>query len=444
MEKRESFFNFELENKLFDLVDDRGLCPWEAVRYHVFNRVIYGNIHSAKPHTVRPHYMDLIKHVINIFSFLFYVLSHFHRKILFILCSRDKKGGIYFDKISDQMYVLSDLDNIMAFDTECHTNGYKYRGLTTNLTFLSMLCRLPWHGYNFQAIIKVLKKNFPEEEIEKQELEGYYKEFVAQYYFYKYIFRFVGIKKVFMVQNGIQKGLFAAAKKMDVEVIEFQHGQISINHPAYSYPDNPSVNATKIYQPSKLLTFGTFWNKNRYYPGVENIVIGNDIYSVSRNLPNTGGNKRLMVISNMGEGEMLAKCVKEITDIDKSFFFYFKLHPNQYNEFPYYNILFKDNTNVEVISDEKSVNDLLVLSEAVLLAQSTVALEALREGRKVFVVKLGLYESMDFLFSEEGVYLINNSKDFINTYYSHSCERIIKRTDLFSNFQINTAKALLQ
>lgn len=246
-----------------------------------------------------------------------------------------------------------------------------------------------------------------------------------------------------MVQNGIQKGVFAAAHDMNVEVFELQHGQISHNHPAYSYPDSPEVPASKVYHPSKLLIFGDFWVKDRYYPGVENIIIGNDSYVGKTRLTDTNGNKRILVISDKFEGPMLINFVKGIHGFDPTLSFFFKLHPNQYQDFSFYQKAFDSYPCVNVISDSQSINELINQSEALLVVQSTTELEALRDGKKVFVVKGGAYQVMDFVLNEHGVYLIDSAESFVETFNKEASVRLLPRTDLFSKFDRTVAEGLL-
>ena len=430
----EQFFVFELENGLFDIVDSRGLRPWEAVRYYVYNR-IYSNREPVEKKT-SPSKITLKRlfHFIRRkLFFLVYILRHLNSPYLFLLCSRDKKDGFYYDKICGSSFEEGDKTKIFAIESCVHDYNYKYAGFTCERSFFSVLLRCLSVDFDFILIKERISAQYPDFPIEIGDLENWYKEFLAQYYYFRFLFRLLGTKKMFMVQNGILKGVFAAAKEQGVEVIEYQHGQISVNHPAYSYPEK--VDSLKIYQPSKLLVFGEFWTKNRYYPGVKNIVIGNKFYfKKNDNQMDMHLKKRLLVISDKFEGKRLAKYVKSILELDTSFSFYFKLHPNQYSEFDFYQNEFHTYENVEVVSDSMSINELLSESEGILVVQSTVELEALRDGKIVFVVGEGAYEMMDFVFKEPGVYLINSAQDFVDKYSYVRNDRIMPRGDLFAEY----------
>ena len=94
----------------------------------------------------------------------------------------------------------------------------------------------------------------------------------------------------------------------------------------------------------------------------------------------------------------------------------------------------RDDSNIEVITSDYSINQLLAKTDGVLLVQSTVELEALKMGRRVFVIKYGSYENMSFVFDENGVLLINSAKEFIDNYESHLGEILPKRDDIFEPF----------
>ncbi len=440
----EQFFDFELKNGLFDIVDSRGLRPWEAVRYYVYSRV-YSNrepveFKTSSNNITLKRVLLFIRRKI---SFIVYILQHLNSPYLFLLCSRDKKDGIYYDKISGNLFDCVDKKKTFAIDSCFHDFNYKYKGLTCENSLLLLINKFVVAKYDFSYILNIIKSQYPTVKIEIKELEKWYATFLTQYYCYKILFKLSRTKKMFMVQNGVLKGIFAAANELGVEVIEFQHGQISINHPAYSYPSELEVDSSKIYHPSALLVFGEFWTRNRNYPGVKNIIIGNEFYYKDNSHSIRPVDKHFLVISDRFEGGRLVKYVKSILDIDSSFSFDFKLHPNQYEEKNYYEKEFYSYKNVKVVSDEKTIIELLSISEGILVVQSTVELEALRDGKKVFVIKEGSYRLMDFVLSEPGIYLIDSANIFIDKYKMSSNDKIIPRGDLFDKYNTSVVANLI-
>lgn len=439
------FFKFEVENRLFDILDEDGHRPWEAVRFYIYNRLVFQNVEVRASYgstSVRKRILYILQLLLHSVA---YILQHRNCPYMFMLCSRDKQNGIYFDKVCGRLFEMVDKSKTFAVETAWHRADYRYSGLSCANMILPIVTRIKtWKKSALISDIHAMVLNqFPELKMDVKEMMGYYYEFKAQYSVFKFLLRYCGTKQLYMVQNGIQKGLMAAAQELGVEVMEFQHGQISRNHPAYSYPEK-GVYADVIYHPTKLLTFGEFWHQNRFYPGVVNVVIGNESYADKSVMPKTPGNDRFLVVSNMGEGELLAKRVKQIIEINSSFHFYFKLHPNQYEEKDYYITLFKEYSQVDVYSNEYTVNEILARVEGVLLIQSTIVLESLRVGRKVFVIREGAFEQMDFVFGENGVYLVDNAKDFIKTYNMQKDVKLSPRNDLFVPFREEVAKKLLR
>lgn len=447
MTKIDEFFKFEEDNRLFDILDEDGHRPWESVRFYVCWRVVNA---FAPPHNLtsqRSSYVRrLFKHLYLIIYAIMYIIRHKHCPYMFMLSSREKKDGIYYDKICGKMYDLAVKSKSFSIDTIWHSDNYRYKGYTSPnelVPLMNLFIRKKIH-FDFNEILSLLKSKYPDLCMSIKEMNSYYNDFKIQYKFYRFLFRYCNTKKVFIVQNGIQKGLFAAAKELGIEVIEFQHGQINKNHPAYSYPNTNTVTSDKLYHPSKLLTFGTFWHKDRCYPGVENIVIGNDSYAENVVANNSGLKKQILVISNMDDGNMLFSLVRSILNVDKDFYFYFKLHPNQYEEKQYFDELTRDYKNIQVLTNDYSINQLLAKTDAVLLVQSTVELEALKTGRKVFVIKEGAYRMMEFVFDERGVYLVDGVTDFIECYNNHKDEILPPRDDLFVPFKEEVARKLIQ
>ncbi len=176
---------------------------------------------------------------------------------------------------------------------------------------------------------------------------------------------------------------------------------------------------------------------------MSDIVLGNDSYSENAEVPNVNGNGKLLVISNIIEGELLAKRVKEVLNKSNKFIFFFKLHPNQFDEFEHYKKIFEGEERVQVVSNQQTINQLLIECEAILLNDSTVELEALRMGKKVFVLTEQLYEEMDFVLGEEGVYACKDSDEFLEKYEENKDIQLPLRNDFFVPFKQHVARQLL-
>lgn len=444
MELTERFFEFELKNSLFDIRDKNGLRPWEAVRYFVMKSMMKETSDKILIYQKKSFCIEVLQKFYRILEFLHYTISHRNSKNLFLLCSRDIKDGVYYDKISDGLYSLVDESSRFVIESMDKYKGrdYKYDGYAIQ-NIESVFFRLIRGKFDFSSIYDLIKKEFPQSSLTIDDLNKRYNQFLGEYYFFKLIFRFTHVTKVYLIQCGIKKGLFAAANEKKVKLIELQHGQISINHLLYSYPNNINLSADMIYHPDYLLTFGDFWSKNRHYPGVKDIVIGNILYKNDEVVSDNRGNKVLLVVSNKTEGKLLAKRVIEVLKRKPDFFFYFKLHSNQFEEFNIYKDQFMEYEQVEVISNQKSVKQLLGICEAVLLNDSTVELEALRLGRKVFVLTEQNYLDMDYVLNEKGVYACKDVDDFLNKYDTHKDEQLEPQKAFFMGYDDRVARDIV-
>ena len=443
MKQSQDFFDFEINKNFFDLEDGYGKNPWDAVRYYVYNNKIISNQSKRPVLSVRKSFPRL--HLYRIIRGLFYFLTHLRPNYLFIICSRDNKANnVKFDKISCDLVNLVDKKRSFFIETCPLTSENCFYPYICPQYFIALWNKIKIKKYDFSDIVEKLKMSFPDIDITKEDLDVEYRKFIIQYKYFKFLIRLIKPRQIFLVQNGIHKGLFAAANELGVEIVEFQHGQISFNHMAYSYPMGIDGYLNKIYHPNKLLIFGEYWAKNRCFPGVQNVVIGNNYYASDIVFPETSGNKQIVVISNDIEGPILSELVRKIIKIAPDFYFYFKLHPNQIRETRYYYDLFESYENVEVVFDEYNINQLLVRAEAILLIQSTTELEALQAGRKVFVLKEGAYEVMDFVFNEEGVFLFEDAEDFVDCYNRNVELKLSIRDDIFSKFDKGKALAILK
>lgn len=428
-ELREKFFKFEEDNYLFDIKDNNGFLLWDIIRPLVFSQLIISGtgIPAARQKTGKGIGVRLRQ----LIRFVVYFLTIWNRKYLFFLCSRNFDGKEYFDKIADasiRHFNLRDAYIIESFGSELQKD-YRY-GMATP-PMVGLVRRYLKMDFDFDWLFTKLLATFPNSQLNPSAWISEYRYFYAQYYYYTFLFRLKRIKKCFVVQNQYQKGMFAAAKKMGIPVVEFQHGEVTANHLAYSYPLGLDL-AEKIYAPSVFLTFGDFWMQDCNMPGVKIRTIGNDFYHVKKAELHKC-EKDVLVISSMIHGEFLKELVLNVIEKKKrcDIKFYFKLHPNEFEQYEKYVESFKNHPSVEVISGTQMVKDLLSKVSFVVCVQSTVEFEALSAGVKVMIYRRGDYQYISSLFNEEGVYLIDNEEDFVDTYDSNKGSYIRDYSDYF-------------
>ena len=285
-------------------------------------------------------------------------------------------------------------------------------------SFKEVLPLLPFHflsrlfksrKYNFTPILTLVKKNFPDSHISENDLVAIYQMFYIQRYIYRFLLNRWKIKKVFLTQNGIQKALICACSELNIPIIEFQHGIVDRGHLAYSYPRK---NIENIYVPNKIMSLSDFWFRDCILPKTEIVPIGNDYFNINENV-SAGKTGKILVISADVFGEELASFIQQCMDepFFKSYIFYFKLHPNQFNEYDYYKSLFEQYENVIVMRNEKDVPTLLNETEVLFTIQSTAVYEGLQRGVKICILKRSSYMRHEHIFMLPNVFLADATVD---------------------------------
>lgn len=431
-EIREKFNEFELKQKMFDLKDVNGNPIWDILRPYVYMAIINSeNSEKTDLNISDNNHLSLIERLTFQIKRLLIVLSYFifvwNKKYLVILCSRNIKNGVYYDKIAESLMENVDLKDMFIVESYIyyHQDKYKYKykaslPMIESLLLHIMTCRIP-----VNEILEKLEKYFPKVSWSRELICDAYRKFYAQYYFYRLIIRCKHIKKCFIVQSGYQKGLFFAAMQEHVPVCEFQHGEITKNHIVYSYPTQ-FTKTDAIYKPTVLFTFGDFWLKDCNFPGVSIVSLGNDSYHINRNILKEDHSKDVLVVSDNLYGKYLVPLVQNAIKVNPAndIYYYFKLHPNQESEYNDYVEKFKDYSCVEVVKSTQLISEYLLKVAYILTIESTVEFEALSSGVKVIIYKRSFYQYVDSLFDEEGVYLIDNEKELIDTYRNHLNDQI--------------------
>lgn len=430
IEIRERFNKFELNNRLFELKDSKGNPTWDIIRPAVFFD-IFDSYFSESSNTDDDITMNvpLIKrlsyHLKRLFTLIVYFACHWNKKNLVLLCSRNIKNGEYYDKIADSLMDSIDLNDSFIVETSiyCSSNNYKYGSSLPMIE--SLLRHLVVRKLKIGDVLDKLSAEFPDVKWRREIIEDTYKRFYAQYYFYKIIIKSKNIGKCFLVQNGYQNGLYLAAQESGVPVYEFQHGEITKNHIVYSYP-SLLTSSSNIYKPTAIFTFGDFWLKDCNYPGVNKVSLGNDSYHINRDPSKEDHSKNILVVSDMLYGKYLEPLVKRAVKANNlnDIIYYFKLHPNQENEYNDYVEKFKEYSCVEVVRSTEMISDYLAKVAFILAVESTVEFEALSSGVKVMIYKRGYYQYVDCLFKEDGVYLIDKETDLIDVYRNHLNDQI--------------------
>lgn len=410
--------NFEEKSNIFSIHNNDEIYLWDIFRYFVWEKLRFERqtpTNFTKKQNLRKLISQRIKAAGRLYNSLCLLSIDTKRyDNLFFLASRNQFENSFIDQNQYDTYKLLSAQKNLLIETfgiqklDFYENKLYYYGCLRHLAKFYYHIKLSENDYIcINKIIELLKNNFGELNFTEYNLISLLKDFYLDAKLWNKLLKRHKIKKVFLTQNGIQKGIFYAAKKLSIPVYEFQHGIISKGHPAYSYPKINGIEKS-IYIPYKFLTLSDYWCKTFYCP-IINQSIGNNYFS--KPVEKINNPSRILVISANIFGKELAKILKDgiYAGIIKPSDLIFKLHPNQYFEKEYYNDFFDG--KVTVITNEKSVNELLSEAKFMITVCSTAAYEALQANTRVLVYKISMYREMELLFNDENLFLFSNTEE---------------------------------
>lgn len=204
--------------------------------------------------------------------------------------------------------------------------------------------------------------------------------FQAGYKIYYYLFSKIKPKKIYLVAGYSFLGdMIKAAKDLNIETFEFQHGVISKYHLGYSFPNKQRLE----YYPNKFYSWGTFWNASIHNIFGKNIIDAGFLYfqHVKERYNNIHKiDNKIIIISQTALGNQIMHETLEIIDGLKTYQVYYKLHPEEYiryKEYDSYHAL-KEYKNITFLKDCDLYNH---------LAESTI---------QIGVFSTALYEGIEF------------------------------------------------
>ena len=401
------FLAFEKKNNLFDLQDSKGTYYWDIIRYYVCVKLRYQEDPLIKKKQ-RKNYLLILKRILDFFLIFF---TYSKKQYLFYLASRDKDTH------------KKNIDRILkaSCDLLKEKNFLLIESFTSNLKGTYFLPQNIYYKlfrkkyFDFTNVLNLLNNSFGETKLSNEYLNAILNHYYSDLSFFKKILKRHKVEEIFMTQNGIQKGLIKAAKELNIKFFEFQHGVVYKNHLAYNYPTE-CLNE-KVYLPNTIFSFSPFWFQDVFLPNVNIVPIGNDfLYNSIKINSLTKPKKSLLIISTSVFGKKLLKFIKNDAFQKKTqnIPIFFKLHPNQFDEKEYYIESLREFENVDVISDEFSVNDLIGKCDTIFTIISTTIYEALQSERRVILLKEFPYEDHKHIFDRKNLHLVDTVEDFIS------------------------------
>ena len=392
----DKFFALERELDLFsDRVD--GNSWWDAVRYEVYHMVYYHVTGLHRPVPAIPLYKRVIGYVARkvLRASLFVKILFRHYDVVVFRCPRHQERGRRIDLVIDPVMAATQ-GRMLVINTHpfyYHRRIRRHTGSPVKRpAMLDALTRAIEREFTLPAGLE----DFVLDQI------GGFNNSIDEY---TRLFRLIAPRLVLMVQNGVEKGMFCAARSLGVPVIEVQHGLIQYVHAGYSYPPELSY-ADLTSFPDHFFAFSQYWIDSCCYPALHREIVGNDNYFVEQK-PSRG--EDVLFVSAHVYDKALRSWLKGAAARLPQRSFKYKLHPNQRD---YETEIRADLSlpNIEVIGPLTKIRDLLPGISVVVLIQSTVAHEALQAGKTLCILPLFDYQTHADLFALPQVFVTGSRR----------------------------------
>jgi len=427
---KHQFLQMEESCALFDY-KERGIPIWEIFRHYIYMRIYFPHQSTdtdlKKTKKSLYFYFNGLKILLySVFSWVFYKKTN----LLFECVRNVDTEGHLFDIVSENI-IQELMPDILI--VECvrvaQKKRYKYKA---EYNFVNVVCSFlrTKHCLSQEIFLNIenaIDTTFGKNKITYEELNHLYIQFQKQYKYYKSYFKYKKPKRVFFIQNGIQKGMICAAKHLNIPIFELQHG----TPPGYVYPSNIKENDDRIIVPDAILTFSSYWGKNVNLPTLT-IPIGNDFFAERTTCPE---DHSILFISSSIHGDCLSEFVVEFARLHPEITINFKLHPSEFRKDDFYKKMFSLYDNIHIFKNELPVKTLSARSSLVVLIASTVFFEALHTNAKVGVYKKLDYESLSDYFTLPNVYLLDSVEDLHHAYCVEKKENTISFFDKFDKTQ---------
>lgn len=436
------FLSFEKENNLFELRDDLGTHFWDLIRFDVYINLMW-DYRRLPPRTqsFKSKVGLLLKKAASAIRF-----TQNTKKCdnFFFLASRNRTGRKLFDQ--NAISIVNQFTETQRFILESYLSADDDTLLGDSIyNFPQQVARRLFKSkskFDYSSVVSQVQGAFGGNTLSAEALRQLVNNYYSDFQFFTNLFRKHQIKRVFVTQNGIQKGLFAAAKSLGLATYEFQHGIVDEGHLAYNYPIMQYADDS-IILPDVIFSLSTFWFKNMYMPGVNLFPIGNDYFS-NNIAPVKDGEGAITVVSADVFGIQLTNFLLASLSVGVpgECEIFFKLHPNQYHEKAHFEHEFRNYPKVKIVTNEHTIYTLLELSHTILTIQSTAVYEALQAGRKVVLLKQSSYRRHRNVFSNPYVHLVDNVEE-LSIALNAPLMPVGKNQDFFSGFNLDLFKQVI-
>lgn len=400
--------SIEKDNKFYELTIG-GVHIWDGIRYDIISYITAQEINENNNQhqiTRSSSYEKIRYFFLELWSYLcLVILPRKAKQYLFVISSRFKDGNNNYDRQASPL--LSEVKKSERIILEHHT-GAKYDDAYyyDSASFYYRLKKYKYRAkYEASSIIAdSINSIFGKNVITSSIIDNFINRFFSARDYYNKLIRNIKPNKI-IISFGRFKSLCAVASKSGIQVILLQHALVFENDYALA---NTCPNKEQGYYPDYFYTYGTYWGQ--YMKHLTNVrVLGNNY--LSNKLVGPQG-EAVLFISTPQQGTYLSPLVKRFAERNSDIRCFYRLHPTEYSIADKYIQLFKNCSNVRVITTEMTFEESVSESRFVVGIFSTALFEALHNERPVAVLNVEEYHTyLENLREIKNVYFINNEKE---------------------------------
>lgn len=411
------FFDIEKRHNLFS-VEHYGFKYWDVVRYDVFYKIYYkffGIEISSTNSKMRKNSFTIFQKLTHVIKF-YYSSVFIRRKYLFFTASRNiNESGLMFDvNLNDCISILKNdsivIETFSKNEKSLYDCIFDYGLVIENKISITYRQLFPRRKKDRFIVSEILKNEFKIEEDFDELIAESIRNYKVQFKHYIRLFNATQPKAIFVVQYGVQKGMFTAANKLNIPLVEVQHGLFGYYHPSYSYPGFVLKNQLNTL-PRYFFTYSDFWTRTINFPVLETYPIGNSF--VSGIITKAEVKYEITVLYADGYNKYLLPLIDDLLSSGYKSNMCIKLHPSLFNHHESVVEYFKPYKFIDVIKNEVSVERLLSISKSILVIQSTTVYQALNNKVFVFILKALDFEIHADVFDNQLVCLVDSAPEII-------------------------------
>jgi hypothetical protein len=430
------FLEFEEENSVFNLYVD-GVPAWERIRHNVYSKLKNKTNIDVQNEPATPHeYIRAAKGFFQSAIFKNPFLAS-ESEIVFVGHRRRirENDGKYWEIYCDPLQkTVSDYTTIHLEPPL--EDGHKDSVPTNNIRYIDIIKLLAEANSSYKFKRQILQqedadrldnlseemKNIFKTEINlKRHVTNTFSERLVALPLYMKLLKIINPSVLIYVSSSSKLNIIEASQRLDIPVVELQHGIIQEQHIHYSYPGKRE----KMFAPDHFATWGEFWEDQLQLPvNKENIHnVGfkyiNEKIKDNKSTENANSQDTILFISQSTIGTKLSQFASDLKPVMENVEFIYKLHPFEcdgwINKYPWL-----AESDIKVIDDpNSSVYELFSLADTQIGVNSTVLFEGLSFGLNTYIYSESVPSATRPLTEDGAAKFVSSVNEFKSTYDSN-------------------------